>query len=344
MAAYAVAFYCYVDQPKRKYLYATFLFLILAALTKGIESLIFIPSLLIYAVYKRRLLLTIRTRAFYFGCLAFLLFVPGYYLLREHYNPGYIAAVIANELGGRFTNVIESHTGDGFYYYDLLVGDQFRYWYLLVIPGIITGLLSKHKMIKDLTFYSGLLAISYFGIISAAKTKLDWYSMPMFPFLAVLSGIFIWHICKLLAVFHGWKAQLKSNPLPLIFLFLVFFLPYQVITRSVLANTSDPYMNDSQKNFKNLLKEVLHKDRNLDGAVILNEGFDADISWYGKAMKQEHIPVTMLKYADMPANCKVVAFNLEYYNKIEKTYNFRLIDTFKTVRIYQLYGVKQLNN
>src|ERR1044071_3585776 len=102
------------------------------------------------------------------GVAVFILLVPGYYLLREHYNSGYIQAVMQNEIGGRYGKVIESHKGDPWRYFDLLVNDQFRYCYLLIIPGVIVGVVNKDHWLRNMTVFAFITALAYFIILSGS--------------------------------------------------------------------------------------------------------------------------------------------------------------------------------
>ncbi len=100
ITACSIYYYLYLEEAKGKYLTYTIVCLILACLTKGIAGLMVTPALLLYTLYKKKLLVLLKDKRFYAGLAGFGIFVLGYYLLREHYNPGYIQAVQDNELGG----------------------------------------------------------------------------------------------------------------------------------------------------------------------------------------------------------------------------------------------------
>lgn len=123
---YLVYFFLFLEEDKRKYFWATVIFAIFAVLTKGIEALLFLPALPLYAIYKKKAGALIKMPELYIGIVIFLLFTFGYYLLREHFNPGYIKAVMDNEVGGRYTTVIEEHEADKLYYYHYLLNDGFK--------------------------------------------------------------------------------------------------------------------------------------------------------------------------------------------------------------------------
>ena len=59
-------------------------------------------------------------------------------------------------------------------------------------------------------------------MISSAQTRLFWYAVPMYPFLAILAGVCIYHIFLQLKE----KYKLKYKLLPYIFLVTIFIFPY----------------------------------------------------------------------------------------------------------------------
>ena len=94
MMAAALSFFCYAEERRTKHLIAFFAAMMLGMLTKGIAAVLFIPAIAGYAFCRKGLVMhLLRSRAFYGGLALCLLPVAAYYLLREHYNPGYLQAV-----------------------------------------------------------------------------------------------------------------------------------------------------------------------------------------------------------------------------------------------------------
>ena len=280
MTAYAIFYFLYLEENRKKYLYTTIAFLILAALTKGIQGLMFLPGLFVYTIYKKKFISILKVREIYQGIAAFLFFVLGYYLLREHYNPGYLAAVKVNELQ-RYNTVIESHQGDKFYYIFWL-SDHFRYAYLFAIPGVICGICSSNKGIKDITVFITLLTGLYLLTISNSQTKVFWYLMPVFPFLAVLAAIFIYSICLVLKDTDRLKGTFQYNPFPFIFLLFLFCAPFSAMKDLAYEGPKGFGGTDEIKNMEIFLQDVLHNRRNINGFSIVNPGTEQHLGWYYK--------------------------------------------------------------
>jgi len=190
--AYLVCLFMYTehDGPKRnRYLLLFFVFLTGAVLTKGIAGMLFAPVLALYIIFRKQLISTLTNKYFYVGTLAFAACIVGYYLLREHYNPGYLQAVYENELGGRFSTVNEGHEGPWHFYWDAIRWRSFGEWYW-VLPSAIVALFFMGSNIKRRAMaFSLFAAILFIVIISSSATKLEWYSMPAYPLFAIVAGL-----------------------------------------------------------------------------------------------------------------------------------------------------------
>ncbi len=222
-------FFLFIESKKNKHLYLFFLSTALAVLTKSIVGLLFIPALAIYALWQMQIFSILKNKHFYIGFLSFLFVTVGYYLLREKLNHGYLAAVYENEFGGRFLNVVENHKQDFMYYYNNMIAFQFSTWYLLVPCGLIIGFLLKDKLINRFVVFSFLLIVTFFLIISSAQTKLEWYDVPLYPFLVIPVAMFIYYVFDLLKNFEWANNGLRYNILPFIFLFIISINPYRKI-------------------------------------------------------------------------------------------------------------------
>ena len=348
MTGYALSFYLFLEEEKRKYLYWFFFLITLACLTKGIQSVMFLPPLFIYAAYRKKVLLVLKQKQTYLGILFFLIFGVGFYLLREHYNPDYIKAVMQNEIGGRYNGVIESHTGDGWFYFDYLTGIQFSEWYLLILPGFLLGLFSSDIRIKNLSVFSFTLALTYFLILMGGKTKIYWYTMPVVPFLSILVAIFLFTICKIIAGFTNWKNILSrygsssfSRWFSYFFLILIISPPYFKIYTFALAVDIE-YPGTKEKMYMEMfLKDVLHHEKNIDGCSILIDGLgEQDMKWYLNAFSFQHRPYKIVTIPEIDPNGKIVAYLPASKRLIDSNFNAQRLDTFYNVTTYKLNGRK----
>jgi 4-amino-4-deoxy-L-arabinose transferase-like glycosyltransferase len=336
---YCLSYFLYLENVKKKYLWLSSIFLILAALTKGIQALLFLPALLLYTIYAKKLLYLLRQKDLYFGLLAFLFFVLGYYLLREHQNPGYIHIVMLNEMGGRFNKVIENHEGDPWYYFDFITQNSFQEWFLLILPGFAFAFLSKDNLLRSFSAFCFLLISTYVLIISNGATKIWWYTMPLFPFLCMVVGIFIYFVADLLNAWAGWRTLLRFNCLPIVFVFLIFAIPYKNILAITLHNHTSQFGVDEDVDMAQFLKYVLHDQRNIDGAVV-PDCYPQNLFWYSKVLTYQNRPIKFIKGIELDSVKKVVAFKKEAKEFIESHYKTHIIQTYASVIVYSIDGTK----
>jgi len=331
---YALSFFIFIETQKLKYLYFTFLAIILAALTKGIAGVLFAPALLFYALARRKAMDLIKNPHLYFGVGLFLLFVLGFYLLREHYNHGYIKAVIGNELVGRYFQTNEGHKASFWFYLRMLVDHQFGYWYLFVPCGVLVGFFHSEKIYRRLAGYSALLVVVYFIVISFGQTKLEWYSVPMFPFLAILVAIFLYFIFRLIQDSSFFPNILMANVLAFIFLFLVCITPY----RQTIANIYGHPCKDFYR-IGYLLKKAVKGKKNLGGYILLHNGYYAHNLFYVRILQDKGMAISLkTDWKNLKVNDRVLVHQQEVKDYITRHYSVDLLKNYHNVLFYKIKG------
>lgn len=336
MTAYAIAYLLYLDEGRRKYLITTFVLIALAVLTKGIQALIFTPALLLYTIYKKQILQVLREKTFYIGLAAFIAVSVGYYLLREHYNPGYIHEVLVNE-PGRFSTAQDATIPQNpWYYFDLLISSDFKFWYLLVIPGIVAGIASRHKRLVDVTVFALLLAFTYLLVISLSRTKNCWYYLPLFPFLAVLCAIFLSQICNAIARIDGWRKVFTINIFTPCLLFFLFINPFRETLARVATNKSPYYISKSQSDMERFMKGASHGLVPIDSCSFIDQNilFTQNLYWYYSVIKIIHPTVKLENLYNLKENSKVVAYISTERKYIEDHYSCHLLQQSDDVNVY----------
>jgi 4-amino-4-deoxy-L-arabinose transferase-like glycosyltransferase len=176
------------DRRRLAWLAATAGFAVLAVLTKGVAGLLATPGLLALAALRwRAALALVRDWRVWALAVAALGLCAGYYLLREALDPGYLRAVLANEIGGRFSAVTENHKGPWFYYLVVLAGGFEPGLPLLACVAVtLRGDDARRRSLALAGLLSGL---SLLLVLSTAQSKLDWYVTPMIPLFALAAAI-----------------------------------------------------------------------------------------------------------------------------------------------------------
>lgn len=321
-----LSFYQFVENKSNKTLYLLFLFLTLAMSTKGISALFFCPAFLIYALLRKVLHLFLQNKHFYIGLIISIFIVGSYYICRELLNPGYIQVVYNNEIAGRFSQTIEAHQHGFWFYYLNFIDFRFPFWFYLIPGGIALGLLHKNEGLRKTTIYLSILAISYFLIISIARTKLFWYDLPLFPILSLLAGITIYTIFEFISENNYFKNQFRFNIAPLLFLFFVFIIPYQsLLDRNY--KPSEMIVDKQLYVFSYFMKDVLKDNIDVENTYIIYEGYNAHLQFYMRQFKQKNINCKFKDWRTLKPGDSIFVYQTMIIDFIKQKFDYRIIKT-----------------
>ncbi len=185
--SYVLCFWKAFEDGRTRWLFATAALMTLCVLTKGVAALLPLPGLGLYALSRPktfiRLLQDARTWA---AAALFLVLAGGYYLTRETYDPGYLSAVADNELGGRFLKITENHQGSWHFYLRTLL-QAAEPCAPLTVLGLLP-LFQRNERRRSLVLACGLAAGSLLVVLSASRSKMEWYATPLVPLLCVVAG------------------------------------------------------------------------------------------------------------------------------------------------------------
>jgi 4-amino-4-deoxy-L-arabinose transferase-like glycosyltransferase len=329
------AFFAFCESGKNKHLYWFFAFTILAVLTKGVNGLLFLPGLVIFSIVQKRFIPLLKNKHFYVGVVSFLALVGGYYMLREVYNPGYLKAVYNNELGGRYLQPIEGNGHEFWFFYDNIINSRFAAWYLLVPCGLVIGLASANRKIFRLTLFTALMVFTFFLVISAGQTKLEWYDLPLYPFLAVLVAIFIHYIFHLLKNWELINQTLRVNVLPFLFLFLVVIIPY----KKIINATYKPKDLGWEQQFYQIgyyLRDATKGIHNVNGQYLVYEGYNAQNLFYTNILNDKGVKISMKNPEKLEAGDVVIVCQDKVKEYVTKRYQTSLVSQLNNIITYKI--------
>lgn len=322
-AMVAAFIFCYVwyfikglYEKSGKYIFLSAVFLSIACLTKGVYGLIAIPvpALLSYMLIRNMLnekkLPWLYTQAwFYAGMILFLLSFFGYYFYREHLHPGYLQAVLQNEVGERLLLETNIHKEPIPFYYATFKLLVYRFQpFILLLPFAIYGIIKLPRE-KEFYYLKGILlaSLSVWLIISFSKTKLVWYDGSLYPLLAVIIGWFLSEGSLWLKSKRQWI---------LLSLLLVFAVVFGLNQREKDAFT-----------FPHFLKELRTEKNIKDPLLVYGKKFELPIWFYSIEEKQAtHTLAYTKNMNDMKVGELVIVFNQEQ--------ELELLENFKMTRLY----------
>jgi len=175
-------------RPALKLLVAIGLVVALAGLTKTVSGFVPLAGAGLYLLATGRWVRLLSNWRRYavavvIGVAPLLIF----YLAREAASPGYLAAAMHNDLGGRFTQPLTARvTGPSYYVTELFVGWFFAGPLLLLAP-LAARCVSKRN--RALLLWSLYVSAGTLAVYSASSTRLIHYVLPAFPWLATLAAI-----------------------------------------------------------------------------------------------------------------------------------------------------------
>lgn len=315
-----------------KHLYWFFLFLALAALTKGVAALLFTPAYAFYALYRKKLFLILRSKAFYLGLMGFALLVGGYYYGRDLSQPGYLNAVFENELGGRFGETIEKHEGSLFYYFDTLVQNVPLSSIILLIPSVWLGMIAQNRIIRHFTIFVAILFISFTFILGAAGTKLDWYYTPIYPFIAIVISI---GVSVLLKRIKERKVELKpmtARSLAVAIISLTVVLPYIF----VLWKSVSPSYSLKTYGVGKHLSACIHSENPEVDFDVLWDGYDAHNRIYVLLLQDRGYDIRLRSFETVSTGDRVIVSQEQAHEFILENYTFQETKLDEQTSIYTL--------
>jgi len=333
---YSFSYMYFLEKEKPQYLYLTYIFIALAVMTKGVIGFTFLPALLIYTLVKGKFLTVLRNKHFYYGIPIVVVIVSGYYGLREYFTPGYLEAVARNELGGRYLDAKESHIEGFWFYFKQLNSWYFSYWILFIIPGVFFGFTQKNRWTRDLNMFCSIAVIVYFLVISTAQTKLEWYAIPMFPFLAIIVGTAVYFVFQYLQSKKiSESLPVKTNLLSYIWLLLVFVTPYsEIVDKTFFPKDKGTAYEYYKPEY--FLKSWAGKGFNPDGYTIVKEGYWQRFLFYVYQLRDQGYTIHVADEEELKPGDKVISLMDGSERYIKKHYQCEKIGGWYGIKWFKI--------
>jgi 4-amino-4-deoxy-L-arabinose transferase-like glycosyltransferase len=169
----------------RKYALGIGFCLGLITLTKGMLVLVLGGIAGLFLIFNRQLLL-LKSPYLWVGMLLGNMPAIAWYIAQwQHYGNTFLQVHFQAQALDRLGQAVEGNSGPPWYYLIEII--KYSFPWLLFLPG---GLYLSWQ--KRHTTWGCLILINtivYLGIISFMRTKLPWYVMPVYPFLALAIGV-----------------------------------------------------------------------------------------------------------------------------------------------------------
>jgi 4-amino-4-deoxy-L-arabinose transferase-like glycosyltransferase len=290
--AYLLSFFTFYRltdlAKKRKWLYITAGFIALAGLTKGIAGFLFLPGILLYALFFglnqsdspvswRGQIPFLRWKHTWLAALLAIAPLLTFYLLREIFNPGYLAAVSSNEVGGRYLETQGGHFKPWYHYFEWLYIEQFQPWLLFLPLAWVVGFSSSGALRRLVTLLL-LSAVSFLFIISFGQTRIMWYMAPVYPTLSLMTGIaFEWLVDG-----GRWAAgsdtkQLLRYGIIAAFVLGMFWQPYAFIIKRIYFE-NHPEWDWHELKYRDFMRQTA----DIKTYTIVHAKYNSHVTFYKK--------------------------------------------------------------
>src|SRR6218665_1336574 len=292
MFFYAIFFFVYLETRERKQLVCSAVFLALAILTKGIAACMILTALLLFALISKSYWPVFKKAEFYGIPPLGLLAGFSYYFIREGLSPGYISAVIENEITGRYMATNEGHTGDMWYYIRLMNDTHYPIWSWMVPFAFVATWFSKEKRVKQLGIFLMLVCLCYLTIISSAQTKLPWYDAPLYPFMALLIGLGAKTVYSLAISYTPLKSLPERTIGFAFFCLVLFYFPSKNILATSIRAKKETYYPEL---FYGDFIPAYHKKFPASRAItVVSEDYNPHLLFYTKVWRDKGLVVTVV--------------------------------------------------
>ncbi len=321
-----ISFYRFISRDvfSSKKLHQFFLFFLLALFSKGTSALFILPGIFIYLLIKKKFIFFFYNKLTALWISGLLGAITTYFLIREHYAPGFITAYNNMEFLGRFMNPShEFDTGQPkTYYLSLILFVQLPVIWAL-IPLSLIVLLFKNRPVQDFLLLLLLILFVFLLIISSSSSQNYWYDLPLIPIIVSICAITLIQIVNiLLAKFHSTNfVVVYAVALTLA------FVPFKYSVSQILS--PDIQKLESYRAYYHV-SDYLKQGRPYNNSVLL---YDA-----GNAAKQsERFYVDQLKLTGksifiesggVPLNKIVFTQSSKIQYNIESNYRYQELDSY----------------
>jgi 4-amino-4-deoxy-L-arabinose transferase-like glycosyltransferase len=235
-----------------------------ACLTKGVAGLVPGAGAFAYVLVRGRLPRLFKTPWYALAGLVVVILVGGFYALRERAAPGYLTAVMHNELGGRYLHGMQGHIQPPYYYLQM-VFQLFAFGPALAL--LLVGMVLRWKPTKSAAFftYANFVSVGLLVVYSASRTKIFWYIVPIYPFVSIALAIVFERILRMLPHRPARRLQVAH-------LLIAVAALYMLVTAFVYRFSLAPRLEDNPQGrygqvFAQLDAEGVRRIRTLDGGV-----------------------------------------------------------------------------
>lgn len=317
----------------QKQIWLYFLFLGLAFGCKSMAALLFLPAHLLLLVYFKKVKTIIRSKVSYVAAAFFLLLCAFFIFSRQLYDQGYIKSLIQNDVM-RLTSVSDNHNEPFDFYFNNFYNYRFSCW--ITLFGLGVGLLflaNKASANKHILVWALSLIVCQLTIISLSVTKLEWYDMPLYPYLAIVAGYAIYFCLERLSIFS------KESIVPYWALLLVFSVPLYYSIKQSHDNDRKPG-DRKMECIEDYIFDKSKKGFNFNNYCIIDNHYNGPMLFYKYKLQDKGQQINLIDTSQIKAPCKLIVANDTIRAAISKKFNYTVIDSYVDLTVLNIESNK----
>jgi 4-amino-4-deoxy-L-arabinose transferase-like glycosyltransferase len=302
-------------------------FIAISFWVKSVAGYMLLPAFLIYtALYERdRLVVLMKQPKVYVVLITGISVGVSYMFIRELAQPGYIDFMMERQAGRIMVDVGHDEPWD--YYFKQFWDERLTYFLPLALIGVVFPFIDGKER-KQPALFIALSSLFYFALISAARSKLVWYALPLYPLLAIL--IAYW-LSKLL--------QQASKIQQLLFLSLALSLPAWLMFEKTQRNRIDEWSRIYELE-EQYLFEVYNQGRNMDGLNVIHDHFDGALLFYKYKFKERGQHINLQNNIDLKVGEWGMVNSDAQKKELAQAYELDTLDGMESVVVFRVTALK----
>jgi len=325
----AILVYYYFESKRIVYLYMFFIAAAVSFWIKSIAGLFFIPGFLVYGILvkKSALFSALKSRHFYIG-LAILVLISGTYLILKEIDSENFISSFYSLFGSRYFEDIGHENSVGYYVMNMM-NKRLLWWMPFGVIGILCSIYMKSEW-SGIALYTSVLSILYIALISFSRSKLEWYDVPVYPFLAISSAF-------------GLKSVLDAvdkNMLRKLLFLAVFIFPISNMFYFTQANalTNEEMNYESQEIY---LRNTFRDKTDLNGLIVIHNHFNGSLVFYKHKFASIDQNITLVNHTnDLSPGDKVLIKDELHLDEVHQAFNVDTLGFYKTAYHLELLSKK----
>ncbi|MBK7127905.1 MAG: glycosyltransferase family 39 protein [Crocinitomicaceae bacterium] len=301
---------------KNKYVLFAGVFFSLAIMTKSFAAMLFIlPLVAAIILYRKQFLIAIKTWHLYVGIVLVTGSLLVVFIIREHFQPGFLNLTFQHD-AGRLIEMKNIGKEGWRFFLEHIFYTRFSYWSVFFFIGLILMFKLGDDIERKIFYVTALFCGFYILQISISSTKMIWYDMPVYPFLACIAAIPIYQLIHLF--------QLYKLPLVAVTLFFIFLIPYHQQFYNAQSNKLSS--GDRMEEAASIFLYEKSKRREYENITIFHHGFQGSLLCYKYKFSEHGAIVRITKTADFEPQEKVFVHQEEYLSILHQSFHYDTLE------------------